>query len=389
MRLRIGLAFAAFIMIGANDAALGVLLPSIGSFYAVDKATVSLLFLFGTAGYLIAAFSSGPLVEKLGTRRFLVLGVGVFLLGAALLAAMLPFPLALASILVLDIGIGVIDAGLNSYIAGLPENNTSRLNYLHAFYGLGALIGPVVASGFLAVSLEWNSVYILWVCFSGLLVIGMWAGFRHGEAAPHEGAAKQGGSGNVLAAALRLRTVWIAALFLAFYVGGEVSLGNWGYSLLTEERRQAPLLSAWAVSGFWLGLTLGRLVLGRLSARLGDKAMIQWCLVGVVAGLVLVWPSWEVSAALGLFLTGFSLGPIYPTTIAAMSRMVAPRLLPSAIGFVASAGSMGAAFFPWIAGNLAQHLGLWTLLPYVMLLAGLMLVCWWFLQRQRGIRTED
>lgn len=367
-------------MIGANDAALGVLLPSIGGFYSVDKAAVALLFLFGTAGYLIAAFSSGLLVEKLGMRRFLALGVGIFLLGAALLAMLLPFPLALASILVLDIGIGVIDAGLNSYIAGLPKNNTSLLNYLHASYGVGALIGPILASGFLALSLGWNSVYMLWIGFSGLLLPAVWLAFRHNEAGVHEMAAKQGG--NVLAAALRLRTVWVGAIFLAFYVGGEVSLGNWSYSLLTEERGQAPLLSGWVVSGFWLGLTLGRLVLGRLSARLSDKGLIQWCLVGVVVGLLLVWPSWEAGAAIGLFITGFSLGPIYPTTIAAVSRMIAPRLLPSAIGFLASAGSMGAAFFPWIAGNLAQGMGLWTLLPYVMLLTALMLLCWWLLQAQ-------
>lgn len=386
MRLRVGLAFAAFVLIGANDAALGVLLPSIGGFYRVGKATVALLFLFGTAGYLIAAFSSGPLVEKLGTRRFLVLGAGVFLLGAALLATMLSFPMTLASILVLAIGIGVIDAGLNSYIAGLP-NNTSLLNYLHAFYGVGALVGPVVASGFLALSLGWSSIYLLWVCFSALLLVSIWLAFRHSEVAGHKEASNPG---NVLATALRLRLVWLAALFLAFYVGGEVSLGNWGYSLLTEERHQAPLTSAWAISGFWLGLTVGRLVLGKLAARLGDKALIEICLLGVVAGLVIMWLSWEIGAAIGLFVAGFSSGPIYPTIIAAMSRMIAPRLLPSAIGFVASAGSIGAALFPWLAGNLAQGVGLWSLLPYVMLLTVLMLPCWWLLQvGARGSENND
>lgn len=387
MRLRVGLAFAAFVLIGANDSALGVLLPSIGGFYRVDKATVALLFLFGTAGYLIAAFSSGPLVEKLGTRRFLALGAGVFAVGAALLAMMPPFPLALASILVLAIGIGTIDAGLNSYVAGLPENNTALLNYLHAFYGVGALIGPVVASGLLALSLGWNSVYLLWVCFSALLLVSIWFAFHHSETTGHGDMARQG---NVLATALRLRLVWLAALFLAFYVGGEVSLGNWGYSLLTEERHQAPVPSAWAISGFWLGLTLGRLVLGKLAARLGDKALIQICLLGVVAGLVVMWPSWEIGAAIGLFVAGFSSGPIYPTIIAAMSRMIAPRLLPSAIGFVASAGSIGAALFPWLAGNLAQGVGLWSLVPYVMLLTVLMLPCWWLLQvGARGSENND
>ena len=136
-------------------------------------------------------------------------------------------------------------------------------------------------------------------------------------------------------------------------------MGNWSYSLLTEERHQAPLPAGWTVSGFWLGLTLGRLFLGRLSSRLGNRALIQLCLAGVVTGLLLVWlPPWQLTAIVGLWLTGFSLGPIFPTTIAEISRMVSPRLLPSAIGFAASAGSIGAAFLPWIAGILAQSIGL-------------------------------
>jgi nitrate/nitrite transporter NarK len=62
--------------------------------------------------------------------------------------------------------------------------------------------------------------------------------------------------------------------------------------------------------------------------------------------------------------------------------MVAPRVLPSAIGFAASAGSAGAAFFPWLAGNLAEGYGLWTLMPYVMAVSLLMLAVWWAFQSQ-------
>src|SRR5947209_14569530 len=80
--LQIGLAFFAFILIGANDGALGVLIPSLRTHYGIDKATVGLLFLMQTIGYLIAAFNTGLLVEKLGNRRFLILGTLSFLLGA-------------------------------------------------------------------------------------------------------------------------------------------------------------------------------------------------------------------------------------------------------------------------------------------------------------------
>ena len=86
--------------------------------------------------------------------------------------------------------------------------------------------------------------------------------------------------------------------------------------------------------------------------------------------------------SVGLWLVGFSLGPIFPTTIAMMSGLVHARVLPSAIGFVASFGSMGAALLPAAVGALAEHVGLWVLMPYCVALTGLMLWLWWVLVRQ-------
>src|SRR5947209_9723914 len=144
-QLQVGFAFSAFILIGANDGALGVLIPSMRLHYGVDKATIGLLFLFQTIGYLIAAFNSGLLVEKLGNRRFLLLGVASFLLGVGALSLMPSFIIVLIMMLPLGFGVAIIDAGLNIYIASMPRN-AALLNYLHAFYGTGALLGPVIAS---------------------------------------------------------------------------------------------------------------------------------------------------------------------------------------------------------------------------------------------------
>jgi len=86
-----------------------------------------------------------------------------------------------------------------------------------------------------------------------------------------------------------------------------------------------------------------------------------------------------VVSAAGLVLTGFSLGPLFPTTITLISSLVPARVVATAIGFAASLGSMGAAFFPWFTGNLAQWYGLWTLLPFMVLLTAGMLAVWFSL----------
>ena len=387
LRIQIAIAFFAFILVGANDAATGVLIPSLQVQYHVNKATIGLLFLFAVLGYLIAAFNSGPLVGRLGIRHFLLLGISCFLTSAAVLSTIPPFYVALLMLLPLGFGGALLDAGLNAYIAGLPRN-TALLNYLHAFYGIGALLGPLLASTILAVGLTWNFVYMTWVVISVVLFVAVMFSFkrrsdiaRESEASPEK---------NTLAAALKRRIVWVVAFFLLFYVGTEVSLGNWSYSFLLEERHGLPLFSGWIVSGYWIGLTLGRLVLPRVALRFGDKRLIQGCLIGVTIGVLIIWliPI-NVAAAIGLCFTGFCLGPIFPTTIGLMSQLVPSRILASAIGFLASLGSMGAALFPWLAGNLAQAVGLWSLMPYVIALAIAMMVFWLMLQQQSLARSNE
>jgi fucose permease len=380
-RAHLALAFLAFILIGSNDGALGVLIPSMRVFYQVDNATISWLFFMTVLGYLIATFNNGLLMEHLGERRFLLLGTTIFMLGVGFFSLRPPFALFLCTGTLIGFGIGMIDAGLNAYVASLPDN-ARLLNYLHAFYGAGALLGPLVASSLLALRFGWQATYLTWLGLALVIFLGLLFAFKHQSKLTKEADKAQGG--NALFEALRLRGVWLAAFFLLFYVGTEVSLGNWGYSFLTVARLGPTLFSAWVVSGYWCGLTLGRLFLANLAPRLGVRRLITLCLSGVVLGLLLAWLLPGVwGAAIGFCLTGFSLGPLFPTAIALIPQFVSARLVPSAVGFLACLGSAGAAFFPWLAGTSVQHLGFWFLLPFAFLLTLGMSGLWMVLARQQ------
>ena len=93
-------------------------------------------------------------------------------------------------------------------------------------------------------------------------------------------------------------------------------------------------------SGYWLGLTAGRVAIGHVADRIGSQRLIVACLGGAIAGVMLVWSAPAgIVAACGLWLAGFSLGPIFPTTIAVINGLVSARLQQSAIGFAASLGA--------------------------------------------------
>jgi fucose permease len=385
-RMHLLLAFLAFILLGCNDGTLGVLIPSIRTYYQVDAATISWLFVFSIIGYLTSSFNNGLLMAKLGERRFLLLSLVIFMLGFGLYSLRPPFVFFLFSGTLLGFGAGMIDAGLNAYVASLPKNAT-LLNYLHAFYGAGALLGPLVASALLALQAGWNVTYLVWLGVALLILLGFYFAFKQPVQAEKTTAVSA--DGNLLLRTLRLRGVWLAAFFLFFYVGTEVSVGNWGYSFLTITRSGPALFSAWVMSGYWCGLTLGRLTLANLAPRLGVRRLVTLCLGGVALGVLIAWFVPGVwGAALGLCLVGFTEGPLFPTIIALMPQLVSSRLLASAIGFVASFASIGTALLPWLAGNLVQHLGFVFLLPFALALAVAMLICWFVLNSQSAVQEE-
>ena len=385
-RARLTVAFAAFILIGLNDGVIGVLLPSVIAHYHISTATVGLLFPASSLGYLTAAFNSGGLLERLGRRALLAAGAAVWIVGMLVFATLPPFPALLPALFAVGCGVAILDAGLNAYIAGLPRG-VSLLNYLHAFYGVGALLGPLLATAMLGSVFGWNATYYALALGVAAALLGFMLRFErrapateHAEHAEHPAPSAGGG---LLRATLRSPLVWLCAIFLLVYVGVEVSMGAWSYSLLTGGRHIPPLPAGWMVSGYWLGLTLGRFILARLVERVGPRNAIQWLVVGAVAGIALVWiaPD-DALVAGGLWLVGFSLGPIFPSVVAVISAATSARLRQSAIGFAASLGSMGGALFPWVAANLAQRLGLWSLLPYAAVLTLLMLALWLWLRRQ-------
>jgi fucose permease len=378
-----GLAFGCFILIGLGAGVTGVLLPSQIGDYRIDKTTIGLIFFGFSAGYVLAGAAIGPLVHRIGARTTLAAGALAYLAAAAGTGLRPAFAGLIAWQLVMGTGAGLLDAGFNAVLAGLPAA-TTRLNTLHACYGIGALLGPLLAAGLLARQLPWTAVYLVLTAATAPVLVGVWLRLPATpvDPAPVDPAPADHGPavGAVLGPAMRYRAVLLAAAFLALYVGIEVSVGNWGYSLLVEVHSQPSLLAGWAVSGYWLGLTLGRLVVNRAAARigLGPAGLTYGCLAGMIVAAALAWLGPGPATVAGLVLLGFFLGPIFPTAIAVVPRLTPARLVQAAIGVMIGTSVAGGAVFPWLAGALAQRVGLASLLPYVL---GLTVVSAWFWSR--------
>lgn len=364
------LAFYAFSAIGIAEGGLGVLLPSILRDFQLTPGTVTLLFLSQLTGYVVAALSSSLLSSKIGLARMLLLASSL-LSSAFLIYAMTPaWSVMVATGTLVGLGIGLIDAGINTYIARRQEN-AGLMGLLHACYGLGALMGPAIAITLLMADLDWRQVYQVFASLVGVVVL-LTAWLSAINYKPLTLAEPIGNAKSNLGLALSHPVVWVAGLLLMVYVGTEVAIGNWAYSVQTLSRDTPPQLAGYSLSAYWLGLTLGRLSLGKVMPRLGTKRLIDLSLGLLLIGLLSWWllPQQLIS----LPVMGLALAAIYPTTIWLVPQRIPGPLVPAAIGFTTSMASLGAATIPTIVGWLADFAGLAIIPALIMPLAGLMVV---------------
>ncbi|HEY5005237.1 MAG TPA: MFS transporter [Ktedonobacteraceae bacterium] len=382
-RLSIGLSFYSFALVGLSVGIGGVILKSLSTYYHVGDAVLGTLFVVLYLSYSLSSFFCGPLAERLSLRWLLVVGTALFLFSMLGFILQVPFALLEVSYACMGLGTGIVETGFNIFISAIPRR-TSLLNYLHAFFGVGTIFGPLLATGILALLWGWNIIYVV-LAILILLQLGgivLFLGVPAAEKGPSQEQAST--QRPAFREALTQRLVWLTALFLLVYSGVEICAGSWGYTYLVDTHVLGPLAAGWVVSGFGIGLTLGRFVIQPLAERKGiSVTTLMYMLIGgAILSLLITWLiPFGLLTGIGFCLLGLSLAPIYPLTIALVPKIVPERLVPSAIGVLVSVSISGLAVLPWLAGVLAQFQGIWTLMPYLLLLILILLAFWSYLAR--------
>ncbi len=351
----IALAFYAFISIGIAEGGLGVLLPSILDAYQLTPATVTFLFMSQVTGYMIAAATSSLLSSSLGLARSLLIASISLTSALSIYAFTTHWWIMVAAGLLLGLGTGLIDAGINTFIAS-DQKNANLMGMLHAFYGIGALSGPIIVTTLLALGFYWRHIYFVVAGAVSLTIVGMlWAVLHRYPPMMLKPAANDNPKAN-LRRALRSPIVLVSSLLLLIYVGTEVAIGNWAYTVQHVSRGIPAWIAGYSIAGYWLGLTLGRLAMGQLIKYLGAIRTIDISLALLMIGLLTWW--WFPNQWLSLPLMGLGLAAIFPAMIWLTPQRVAAPIVPAAIGFLASVGSLGSASIPTLIGWAANQAGL-------------------------------
>ena len=365
----LGLAFLGFISLGLPDGLLGVAWPRMRTDFALRPSALGPLLLAATCGYVASSAASGWILARIGVGT--LLGASCLATAGSLLGyiASGAWPFVVASGVLAGLGAGAIDAGLNAWVA--RHHSARTVSWLHACYGVGAAAGPILMATLLASGHGWRSGYgLVAQAQIGLALAFLWSRGRwQSPVAPAQQPTRGGGG----PPSLRHASVWLGVAAFVVYTGIEASAGAWSYSLLAEGRGLTMAIAAGAVSAFWGGLTLGRVVAGALAAALAPAAILRASLAGTVAGASLVWLDPLPGAALaGLGLLGLACGPIFPTLIAATPARVGAERADATVGFQIAGAAVGQAGLPALLGVAIAALGL-EIVPPALVAAALAL----------------
>jgi fucose permease len=353
-------AYLAFVGLGLPDAITGVAWPSIRETFGVGQDGLGLILSAAAAGYLASSLSAGGLVRRLGIGQLLAASSALVALALTGYAATGSWPVLLVCALALGAGGGAIDAALNLFVA--TAFGARQLNWLHAFYGVGAALGPLLMTAVLAAGWSWRWGNAAIACVLAALSLAYFATRRVWSVAPVPGEETGGAAGGAppLTAWRAVRLPVVRLHVAAFFVltGLETTAGQWSYTVLTEARGVSPAVAGVCVGGFWTMFTLARVAAGVVVSRFGSVPLSRASAAGVAAGVLLFAfaPSGApLAGAAGLWLVGFALGPLFPGLMAETPRRLGSGAATHAVGFQVAAAVVGAAAAPALAGALAAR----------------------------------
>lgn len=348
--------YLAFISLGLPDSLLGSAWPAMFEDLGVPLDYAGFISMIVAAGTVVSSLFSGKLIGKFGVAAvttFSVLLTALALMGFAyshhfLYLCLLAIPLGL--------GAGSIDAALNNYVALHFE--AKHMNWLHSFWGVGAAIGPLIMAGYLAKGESWTSGYqtIAWIQLGLVLILifslPLWV--KSNEKQETNSDSK---SPNLLGLLATLPGLKQALLVFFCYCTIEATFGLWGASYLVFERGFEVDQAARLTSLYYLGITVGRIFSGFLTAHFSNRQLVYLGQGVIGLGLVLLFLPFSAAVIPGFLLVGLGCAPIFPSLLHETPVNFGEKNSQTIMGMQMASAYVGITLMPFLFGKIASFTG--------------------------------
>ena len=360
--------YLAFISLGLPDSLLGSGWPVMQHDLSVPSSYAGYVFMAISFMTILSALLSPMLIKRVHTKWIVAGSIFLTIIGLMGFSISSRYWMLFIFAVPYGAGAGSIDASLNHYVAN--NYSSSAMNFLHCFYGAGAIISPIIMAMALKYA-HWNEGYrwtayvqagILAVC---LLTMSLWKKSRE----QNEEANRDSAS---IAQAIIVPGVIPTLIAFFAYCSGEATCFLWtsSYFAGTKTGMSDGLIAAFGSLVFG-GLMIGRFVAGLISNKLDDRVLIRAGLAVEAAGVLLIlvpFPGY-IPAAAGFLITGIGMGPVYPAIQHMAPINFGRKNSAAVIAMQMASAYIGSTFMPMVFGHLQQAAGIYIMPFYVALFA--------------------
>ena len=366
--LLLAVIYLVFISLGLPDSLLGSGWPKMQVVFGVPSSYagyISMTICFMT---IISALLSPRMINRFHTKWIVISSIVLTILGLAGFSISHRYEMLFIFAIPYGLGAGAIDASVNHYVAS--NYSGSVMNFLHCFYGVGAMISPYIMSLALKYA-KWNEGY-LWTAFVQTAILAiviisvpLWKG---NESDAEEDRQESAG----IRESIKVPGVLLTLIAFFAYCSGEATCFLWtpSYFAGTKSGLSDERIAALGALIFG-GLMLGRLISGFISNIFGDKKLIRLGIILEFIGIFMLFIPTQnyLIAAIGFVIIGTGMGPVYPAIQHMAPTNFGKRYSAAVIGLQMAFAYTGSTFMPMVFGVLQQHIGIGIMPVYLIFFA--------------------
>jgi fucose permease len=358
------ISYFAFVVLGMPGGVLNIAWTYMQPTFHVELDSLGILLGVGTVGYLIMSFINGRVIGRLGISKALLSGSLLSALGMLIYVLVPTWETLVAFSIIASMGSGIIDAGLNTFVSA--HYSAGRLNWLHAAFGVGATLGPLVAT-FTITRLDqsWRLSYGIAMILFVILSLCFFLTRQRWTLSLDETPDTRAPNVSFMETLRAPLVIPLVGLFF-LYAGLEVSTAQLANTLFIDGRGISQETAGTWISFYWFSFTAGRVIMGFFADRLTAQLIVRSGAIGaILGGLLLALNIAPAFSFLGLALIGFALAPIFATLVAETPKRVGMRHAANTIGFEVGMAGLGIAMLPGLGGFLAQRVDLEIIGPFL------------------------
>ena len=366
--LLLAVIYLIFISLGLPDSLLGSGWPKMQAVFSVPSSYAGYVSMTISFMTIISALLSPRMIKHFHTKWITIVSIGLTIAGLLGFSICSQYWMLFIFAVPYGLGAGAIDASVNHYVAN--NYSGSVMNFLHCFYGVGAVISPYIMALALKYA-RWNEgyswtsyiqVFILFVC---IISLPLWKTNGKEEEEDHSDSVG-------IKEALKVPAVIFTLIAFYAYCAGEATCFLWtpSYFAGTKSGLSAETIASFG-SLIFGGLMLGRLISGFISNKLGDRRLIRIGIFVELLGIIMVFLPVEnyMEAAAGFVVIGTGMGPVYPAIQHMAPANFGKKYSAAVIGLQMAAAYVGSTFMPMIFGLLQQKIGIAIMPTYLLIFA--------------------